>query len=333
MDAELASIGSVDGSDPRISSIRSGGAEALGSDGTAKPGTGVENHVVMDSGAGAPEYKLAPGRTYTLGITGGAGRYTQSFFSKGIATTVSGVRAAGQTDAVTLVPGQAQVGLRSGASGATPATIDVVAENGKVTRTASVTVAGGRGAGDTVGFTKDRGTLTLVHTGAPATVSVALGSSGEGIPAGATTAPIKVGTGQRLELKPGSWKTPAAGVALVIRDKGGKVVRSGRASLKASSAVAFGGKLAAKVGRGGKVTVSGLVAKPGAAPTLAITVEALKGGKVVKKATVLKTGKAGGFSIPVALKGMPKGAKVRVTASLVDEGAGNATARRVVLAR
>jgi hypothetical protein len=333
MDAELASVGAVDGSTPRISSIRSGGDEALGTDGTAKPGTGVENHVVMDSGAGNLEYKLAAGKTYTLGITGGAGRYTQTFLGKGVATTVSGVRAAGQTDAVTLVPGQAEVGLRSGAGAATPATLDVVATKGKVTRSASVTVAGGRGATDSVAFTKDRGTLTLAHTGAPATVSVSLGSSGDGIPAGATTAPIKLGTGQRLELKPGSWKTPAAGVALVIRNNKGKVVRTGRAALKVSNAVKFGGKLAAKVGRGGKVTVTGLVAKPGTAPTLAITVEALKGGKVVKKATVLKTAKAGAFSIPVAVKGMPKGAKVRVTASLIDQGAGMATARRVVMAR
>ena len=118
-----------------------------------------------------------------------------------------------------------------------------------------------------------------------------------------------------------------------MRGKGGKVVRRGRASLKASNAVAFGGKLAAKVGRGGKVVVTGAVAKPGAAPALAITVEALKGGKVVKKATAVRAAKAGAFSVPVTVKGLPKGAQVRVTATLVDEGAGNATARRVTLAR
>jgi hypothetical protein len=331
MDAELASVGATDGSSPRITSIRAGGSEALTADGTAKPGTGVSNHVKLDGGTGNLEYTLAPGKSYTLGVGGNAGRYTQTFLGKDVATTVSGVRTAGQTDAVTLTPGQAQVGLRSG--GGSPATLDVVATKGKVTRTASVTVTGSKGTTDTVGFTKDRGTLTLAHTGAPGTVSVALGSSGEGVPAGATTAPIKLGAGQRLELKPGSWKSPAAGVALVVRDKGGKVVRRGRAALKASKVVAFGGPLAAKLGGGGKVTVTGKVAKPGLAPTLAVTVEALRGGKVVKKATVVKATKAGAFSVPVTVKGMPKGAKVRVTATLVDQGSGNATARRVASAR
>jgi len=87
-----------------------------------------------------------------------------------------------------------------------------------------------------------------------------------------------------LALKPGTWANPTARVGFTVRDGKGNVKRSGRARLQAAKTVAFGGSLTAKLGRG---------------------------GKVVKKATVLKrAAKAGAFSVPVVVKGMPKGAKV-----------------------
>ena len=114
-----------------------------------------------------------------------------------------------------------------------------------------------------------------------------------------------------LALKPGTWANPTARVGFTVRDGKGNVKRSGRARLQAAKTVAFGGRLTAKLGRGCKVTVAGRIAKAGAAPLLAVTAEALRGGKVVKKATVLKrAAKAGAFSVPVVVKGMPKGAKV-----------------------
>jgi hypothetical protein len=319
------------GAKPRIASITAGGTDALRPDGTAKPGTGVEEQITDGGGEGSVEYALTPGRTYELGVTGGAGGYMQSLLSRDVATTVTTRGRNG--DRVLLTPGQAQIGLK-GTGAASAATFDLAARKGKVTRTAAAVLTAGRGTADTIAFTRDRNAVTVAHTGAPTTVAVTLGSIGQGVPGGVSVAPIKVGGGERLELKPGSWTNPAAGVGFTVRDGKGKVKRRGRARLQAAKTVAFGGGLTAKLGRGGTVTVAGRIAKAGAAPLLAVTAEAVRGGKVVKKATVLKrAARAGAFSVPVVLKGMPKGAKVRVNVSLVDQGGAMATARKTTTAR
>jgi hypothetical protein len=315
---------------PQIGSITAGGVEALNADGTSKPGTGVDAQTT-DGGGDPVDYRLTPGKSYTLTMKGGAGGYSQSLLSKDLATTITS--RGRNSDRITLVPGQAQAGLK-GTGPASAATLELAARKGKITRTASAAFTAGRGTADTIGFTADRNALTVAHTGAPTAVAVTLGSIGQGIPGGVTTTAIKVGGGERLELKPGSWSNPAAGVGFTVRNAKGKVLRRGRARLQAAKTVALGAKLTAKVGPGGKVTVAGRIARAGTAPLLAITAEALKGGKVVKKATVLKRSvKAGTFSVPVTLKGLPKGARVRVSAALVDEGAAMATARRTAMAR
>jgi hypothetical protein len=83
---------------------------------------------------------------------------------------------------------------------------------------------------------------------------------------------------------------------------------------------------------GGKLTVdvSGRIAKAGGAPLLLVTAEAVRNGRVVKRATATRRGiqnvKAGAFRVPVALRGVPRAARLRATASLVDENT-YATAR------
>src|SRR5207237_841819 len=75
------------------------------------------------------------------------------------------------------------------------------------------------------------GTLAIDHRGAATRLSGRLGSVGEGMPGAVALAPISVGAGQRLELKPGRWSDLQAGVGYVLR-KGAKILRRGTARVR-----------------------------------------------------------------------------------------------------
>jgi hypothetical protein len=83
--------------------------------------------------------------------------------------------------------------------------------------------------------------------------------------------------------------------------------------------------------------VRGSIAKPGSSPLLIVTAQAMRGGRVVATASAQRHGvkavRAGQFSVPVVLRRAPRGTAVRVTATLIDEGAGLATARAATTAR
>src|SRR5262249_25473320 len=127
-----------------------------------------------------------------------------------------------------------------------------------------------------------------------------------------------------------AWSGLAAGAAYTLRDGHGRVLRRGRVALRASTKVRFASRLSAKL-RGRRVVVRGSIAKPGSAPLLIVTAQAGQGGRVVATASAERRGakavRRGRFSVPVTLRRLPAGATVRVSATLIDEGAGLATAR------
>jgi hypothetical protein len=167
---------------------------------------------------------------------------------------------------------------------------------------------------------------------------VSLTSVGDGLPTGATTAPLRYGAGERLELRPKSWKDLARGVRLTVRNRSGRVIRRGMAPLKATRS-AIGG-VAARVSRSRgntRVTVTGRVTRRGAAPVLGATAQVMIGGRVVKtvasKALRGAAARSARFSLPVSLGKVKRRARVRVTVQLLDEAAGLAGARRQVTVR
>ena len=130
---------------------------------------------------------------------------------------------AGQEDHVTLTPGVAGLKLDPGGA-ASPATLKLLDRTGKAsTQTADVSLPARHGS--TESATLSGGSLSLRHAGPGTSVTVTLGALGYGTPASVTTRAIRVGRGQRLTLKPSSWRDLGARVALTVRDAKGRVVQ------------------------------------------------------------------------------------------------------------
>lgn len=331
----LASLlGSSGGPPPAgISSVRVGAGEALAPDGTGRPGSGVVVEPELTGVSPQPQYQLDPGREYAFSIRGTrAGRYEHGLLGRGSAATVSGAATTpGQEDRLTVRPGEAQLGFTTGAARA-PVTYDLAENRGKATRTAAVRITARKGAGDEAEL--GGGVLRLEHDGAPTTATVTLGSVGEGLPGSVTTAPLKIGRGESLELRPRSWTQLADGVRLTVRSASGRVRRRSTVRLVTTKAVAVSGVGAKR--RGTKVTLTGRITKRGSAPVLAATAELVRGGRVVRRRSVTRRGaevKAGRFSVTVPVGGARRGTTVRVTITLLDEAAGLATIRRRVTVR
>jgi hypothetical protein len=237
----------------------------------------------------------------------------------------------GQVDHVTLRPGQASLRFATGASSAS-VTYDLVATAGKATRTASVAMTAREGAEDDTELSG--GVLRIAHDGPATKATVTLGSVGAGLPGSVQTAPLSVGRGQRLELKPRSWGKLDSGVRYAVRSKSGKVLRSGTVKLPTSTKVAVASVKAKRNGK--KLTVTGRVTKRGSSPLLVASTTVVKGGKTLRRKTATLRGakvKMGRFSLPVTVGTVPPGARVRVEVLLLDEAAGLATARRTVTVR
>jgi len=322
------------GEQASVTSIRSNGGEALGAGGVPKAGSGVSPQPSLTGSESVPGYELSPGRTYDFTVSGlGAGGYRLGDLGLGGNASVSGADTKpGQKDHVTFKPGQAQIGFAPGAE-SKGVTLDLTDEvSSRVTRTATILTDAQSGGSDLAKLAS--GALTLDHAGKASTATVTLGSVGEGLPGSVTTAPLKLAAGQRLELRPRSWGDLAGGVALTVRNAKGKVVRRGRAKLRATRAVAFTSLRAGA--KGTAVTVSGRITRRGEAPVLVAQVELLRGGKVVGRRNASLRGaqvKAGRFSLKVKVPKLGKGARVRVNTTLLDEGAGLASVRRTVSAR
>jgi len=332
----LQALGAAPGT-AEVSAIRVGGAQALRPDGTALPGTGVKDQIGLTGVHSDIGYELTRGRSYDFTVTGkSSGTYANGLLGASAGATVEGLRTAiGQQDHVTLTPGKAALGVRSG--NGSPAKITLLDRVGSnATHTASIALDTRKGGSDDVVLSGSA--LTLTHRGAATSVAATLGSFGTGAPAAVTTRAIRVGTGERLTLTPVSWADPGAGVKLTLRDRRGRVLRRGRARLRTTRAVAIGAVKARIKRSGGKVTVtvSGRVTKAGSAPLLAARVQVRRGHTLLQSTGRSLRGEKvprGKFTVPVTLKRLPRGAKMRVIVTLTDEAADFATARRHVSTR
>jgi hypothetical protein len=333
-DLSLSSIFGAAGK-ASISSIERAGAEALNADGTARAGSGVTLRPALDGAGAAPSYVLARGRSYQLTVRGsGSGGYGFSGLGGGANAVVTGADTKpGQQDRVTITPGKAQLGFAPGgdSSGVTYSLVD--APSRTVRRTASIETRGRRGGADVAALSG--GELSIVHRGAPTTLSVTLGSLGAGLPGSVELAPLRVGRGERIALKPSAWGDLHDGIRLVVRNARGRVVRRATARLRATRVVALAGLTASARGRA--VTVGGRIGKRGQEPVLAVRVETLgRGGRVVARRTAglrAERVKAGRFTLRVAVPRLRRGTRVRVAATLLDEAAELASVRRTVTVR
>ncbi|HWI73523.1 MAG TPA: hypothetical protein VNT55_16315, partial [Baekduia sp.] len=333
--ASLFSSVAGDAAPAAVTGIESGGKPQLDSDGEPVAGSSVDL-LPLASGIGAlPQYDLQKGREYELTIKGaGKGAYDQSLLAGGAHASVRGADTKpGQVDHVTLRPGEASLRFATGASSA-PVTYDLLDTAGKATRTASIAMTAREGAEDETELSAG-GVLRIAHDGPATKATITLGSVGAGLPGSVQTAPLSVGRGQRLELKPRSWGQLAGGVRYVVRSsKSGRVLRSGTVRLRNSTKVAVASVKAKRKGK--KLTVTGRVTKRGRSPLLVASATVVKGGKTLRRKTATLRGakvKKGRFSLPVIVGTVPAGARVRVEVLLLDEAAGLATARRTVTVR
>jgi hypothetical protein len=318
--ASVFDSGGGGGTPARVTQISTGGSDVLGPDGEPRAGSGVKKRPDLTGAGAVPEYHLDPGREYRMAVTGtGAGRYGHGVIGDGgLAEVLNAPTAPGQTDQVTLRPGAARIGFASAAGG--PVGLKLADRSGRATRTATVLLSTTRGGSEEAAL--GGGLLRLQHNGRPTTATVILGSVGEGLPGTVTTAPIRVGTGERLELRPTRWSALADGVGFTVRTRAGRIVRRGRAKLRASQVVALSGVRARR--RGGTVTVAGRVTRRGTEPVLVATVEQLRGGRVTRRRTATLRGaqvRAGAFSLPVPVGSVRRGTTLRATVTLLDEAA------------
>jgi hypothetical protein len=333
---------------PQIDAIEVGGKDALNADGTAKKGSGVTALIAPSGVHPDVSYRLPKHRRVKLTVKGtGKGRYGESTLGEGAAASVDSAETApGQRDTLTVTSGLPRIGFESGGDSA-GATLSLLAHgggasasagSGGLVETAGVALTAGAGRADALALSG--GELELSHSGKATSVAVTLGSTGAGAPQTVALAPLHVAAGQRLQLRPVSWSDLGAGVTYVVHGRGGVTVHRGRARIRPTGAVRLAGHLGVKAkrhGRGGRVIVSGRIRKPGSAPLLVVSVEALRHGHLVAKGTAALQGPKhvhrGHFSIPVKMKKLPAGTTLRVVATLTDEAADYATARATASAR
>jgi hypothetical protein len=307
-----------------VSSVKVDGKETLKPNGVPVDGgpVGIQSDW---SGGGKNDYSYVFDKGHTYDVELQPEGKGASFSDIGLGSSVvldTPSAKPGQTDHVLVTPGQPDLTYEPGANTGNVTLHVVDAGDPKVRHTADVTLDSSGGKPDQVKLTA--GTLTVDHAGAPTKVSIALGSLGSGLPEGGVLTAIRLGAGQRLELKP-KWGSLSSGIPYVVRDAKGKIIRRGIARLRPSHAIKLG-SLSAKV-KGKKAIVSGKVTKGGATPLLAVSAEALSaGGKVVARKSAslegakVKSGRK--YKLPVKLPKVPRGGKLRITATLLDQEAG-----------
>ncbi|MDW5594708.1 hypothetical protein VSS74_10195 [Conexibacter stalactiti] len=335
-----------------LQQILADGRAALDGDGSVRPGRGVSDLSTPTGGGPQPAYGLAAGRGYELELRGTrGGSYEQALLGDGVIASIGGVATRrGQRDALAFTPGRAALGFEGGGAPST-ATLELIDRIGGGSRarraaaraggaepqhSARVALTVGDGRVDRISFGSGARTLELRHGGPATRAAITLGSAGQGPPTSVELAPLRVGDGQRLQLRPSSWADPGAGVAWTLRNARGALVRSGRARIKPSSRVRIARRLTvaarpARRGGGGRVTVAGSISRPGGAPLLVASVRVVRGGRTIATAAAARRGRRqvrnGRFSLPLTVRRLPRGATVEVVATLSDEAAGFATAR------
>jgi hypothetical protein len=309
--------------DSSVASVKVDGKEALKPNGVPVDGSPVEIQNDWSGGKDNYYYSFDKGHSYDIELheEGKEASFGDTGLGSSVDVDAPGAKA-GQTDHVTVTPGQPDLTYEPGANTGNVTLKVVDAAGAKVRHTADVTLDSSGGKPDQVKLAGS--TLTVDHAGAPTKVSIALGSLGSGLPEGGALTSIRLGAGQKLELKP-NWGALSAGVPYVVRDAKGKIIRRGVAHLRPSKALKLGA-LSAKV-KGKKAIVSGKVTKGGKSPMLAISAEAVSaGGKVVTRKSASLEGKKVGsgrkYKVAVKLPKVPGGGKLQITATLLDQDAG-----------
>lgn len=312
--------------DAAVNSVKADGQETLKPNGVPSGSGGpVKISSDLDGGGGKDsyEYVLDKGHDYEIEVRqqAGGGSFGDIGAGSGAVVDTPGAKA-GQTDQVVVTPGQPQLTYVPGGNTGNVTVHVTDASDAKVRHTADVTLDSSGGKPDQVKLAGS--TLTVDHAGAPTKVSISLGSLGAGLPQGGALTSIRLGAGQKLELKP-NWGSLGSGVPYVVRDAKGKIVRKGVARLRPSKSLKLGA-LSAKV-KGKKAIVSGKVVKGGKVPAVAITAEALNaGGKVVAVKSASLEGKkvrsGRKYKVAVKLPKVPGGGKLQITATLLDQEAG-----------
>jgi hypothetical protein len=309
--------------DASVNSVKVDGKETLKPNGVPLDGSPVELQNDWSGGKGNYYYSFDKGHSYDVELRqeGKEASFGDTGLGSSVDVDAPGAKP-GQVDHVTVTPGQPQLSYAPGANTGNVTLKVVDAAAAKVRHTADVTLDSSGGKPDQVKLAGS--TLTVDHAGAPTKVSISLGSSGSGLPEGGVLTSIRLGAGQKLELKP-NWGSLSSGVPYMVRDAKGRIVRKGVARLRPSKSLKLGA-LSAKV-KGKKAIVSGKVTKGGKAPMLAISAEAVSaGGKVLARKSASLEGKkvrsGRKFKVPVKLPKVPGGAKLRITATLIDQEAG-----------
>ena len=304
-----------------VTSVKVNGKETLKPNGVPVDGAPVAIQNDWSGGKGSDYYySFDKGHSYDVELKQeGSGA---SFSDIGLGSSVvldTPAAKPGQVDHVTVTPGQPELTYEPGANTGNVTLHVVDAGDAKVRHTADVTLDSSGGKPDQVKLAGNA--LTVDHAGAPTKVTIALGSLGSGLPEGGKLTAIRLGKGQKLELKP-KWGSLGSGVPYVVRDAKGKIVRKGIARLRPNHALKLGGLSVKRKGK--KAIVSGRVAKGGKTPLLVVSAEALTaGGKVsARKSASLEGRRVRKFKLPVKLPKVPHGGKLRVTATLLDQEAG-----------
>jgi hypothetical protein len=322
-------LGSSGGEAPpaEIAGIVADGKPQLDGKGRPRPGSSVRLVPALNGNGSVPEYELAKGHAYELKIKGsGKGAYDSSLLTGAANASVRGAAtAAGQVDRVTIRPGQASLRFSTGASKA-PVAYDLKSRVGKTTRSATIAITARSGGNDSAQLAG--GAVRLVHNGPPTRATVTLTSVGGALPSSAQLQPLEVGRGERLEVSPRSWSNVAGRVHYTVRDKRGRVLRRGRARLKAPGRIALRAVAAKRNGK--KLTVTGRVAKRGSAPVLAAVASVTKGGRQIRRRTASRRDasvRKGRFKLALTIGSVPRGAKVAVEVLLSDPAGGTVRKR------
>ena len=251
--------------------------------------SGVEGFIL---GAGA-------NADYAVDVKGErAGTQTRTVLSGNAVSQVTSATRKGVTDKLSVSPGDAGIGFRSG-GGAVPLTLQTMTRGAdKSTRSVELRT---KGSADAIALTG--GGLRINHAGGPATAELTLSSSGRGLPQAARVA-LKLGKGTTT-IKPASWARLDGGT-LIVRANG-RTRRLGLGTRHARGARLTGLTI---VGRTARARVS----VPAAAVTGATTVTfAVTRGKRVVTTRSLPAGGPGRRTITWKLPAKA-GRGTRVTA-------------------
>lgn len=184
----------------------------------------------------------------------GSGSQSYTMVHRGLMAQVSAHTGRGVASELDLDPGAGSIGFKTAAAHA-PVTLTLLGDAGAGRRTASVTTTGYHGAGDTLSFGHGQRTLSFVHHGPAADVSLTLSSSAPGgLPGTFQSAPVHVGTGQAVRVRRVDWGHLATGRLKVVVGGHGRTLSNRVRAPRAAAITRLHARRLA--GRGHRVSLS-----------------------------------------------------------------------------